>query len=186
MFQFSDHIAQKIEMLFSDSDIAEMSQYKNYSEMMNAKACHNMQDIILDFTFEETRRLTHFCKQIVNFNIERLAKEYKPYTPKQTWRPDMFWKTECAVCRKEFHNLGNKTTEYGTEDPTQADFTDEWEWYGDVCHKCDERYNIREFYDCDEDRFINFMHRLCEGETKAERDEIFKNYDDFPSDYEDY
>jgi len=43
-------------MLFSHSDIAEMSQYKNYTEMMKAKLPLDLQDIILDHVFESKKK----------------------------------------------------------------------------------------------------------------------------------
>lgn len=181
--------------------LVEVIQPKNYMTLVKDKLCDSVEEIILSYVFEDSKRQTHACKLNLNYHIARLNKRFMhmqlwaygelcnipEFHHKVTnlevfyasWCPFMWKNGTCEVCKKEFLNLKVKTTEYQADDETQADYTDEWEWCGDVCEKCDARYNIGRLHKCDEAIFTDFMWRLCEGDTEAERDEIFYEYEDF-------
>jgi len=182
--------------------LVEVIQTKNYYELVKAKVCHNVEEIILSYVFYDSKRQTHACKLNIDntLNIlyyaymnaytitcgmeyelfgKKLSDKYKVFHTR--WNNSMWLKTECAVCRKKFSNMKKHIdmSYYHAEDETQADYTDEWEWGGEICYKCNKRYNIVRLYEADYAIFIDFMHRLCQGNTKDERDEIFENYEDF-------
>jgi hypothetical protein len=189
--------------------LVEVIQPKDYMTLVKEKLCLSVEEIILSYVFDPKNAhgnklgirneiaslaakfmnaYTITCGVKYQFHSTKFSDKYKVFHT--SWSDCMWNKTECAVCKKEFSNMKKNAfmglQYYHAEDETQADYTDEWEWGGEICYKCDKKYNIEQFYVCDQDRFINFMHSLCKGETKAERDEIFENYDDFPSDYEEY
>jgi hypothetical protein len=198
MFQFYDRIAQKIEMPFPDYEMTAMSmtQYKNYSDMMIVRLSTDLQEIILDYLFEYTRRQTHACKLNINYTMKDLYERFLNIYPTPDhsrnfcsqaemdrinhveWTRCMFGqKAECSFCRKKFLNFQDKAKEYYVSAPNQRYYTNNWEWGGEICNKCDKRYNIERLFEREhEDVIVAFMHEVCEGETQAERDEIAYNW----------
>ena len=176
--------------------LVEVIQPKNYYELVKAKLCHNVEEIILSYVTYDSRK----CKLNLDYDMERLAEKYmnawtetcglnyellsKKLSDKYkvfhtSWRYYMWKKSPCTVCKKKYSNIKCNLLYYHAEDLTQADYTDECSWGGWICNKCDERYNIKRLYDADEAIFTDFMHRLCEGNTKDERDKIYHEYEDF-------
>jgi len=187
--------------------LVEVIQPKNYYELVKAKLCHNVEEIILSYVFYDSKRQTHACKLNINNDMEYLAEHrlfisiHPPLSrmpnevgilPRRThprldpkleiinhieWVSYIWGTSMCDVCKKKFYNIQDRLTPYHTEALDQADFTDNWYWYGGVCEKCDDRYNIARLHEHEhEDVIVAFMNEICDGETQAERDEIAYNW----------
>lgn len=167
--------------------LVEVIQPKNYYELVKAKLCHNVEEIILSYVFYDSKRQTHACKLNINTNMEMLARTYQMkgvvngvFVSRMGWFLKHMWeKTECAVCKKKFANIKLQTESYISEDLDALDqFDDEAEWIGDICSKCEKRYGLERLLYEDEATFTSLLHRLCKGKTQDERDEIFENSSD--------
>jgi len=173
--------------------LVEVIQPKDYMTLVKDKLCHSVEEIILSYVTYDSRKQTHECKLNINNVMSDLCErfmntyiitcgvEYELRSTKLSdkykvfhtgWNGWMWGKTKCNVCRKKFLNIQSKITQYSEEATT----SDNW-WLGDVCDKCDDRYNIKRLFNNeDEDVIVDFMLEICDGETQAERDEIAYNW----------
>ena len=191
-------------MPFLDYEMTAMSmtQYKNYSDMMKAKLPTDLQEIILDDVFEYTRRQTHACKLNINNTMKDLYERFLLLYPTSDhtrnfhsqaemdrinhveWSDEMFgYKAECSFCRKEFLNFQDKMKYYEKVARECRTAYGHRCWYGDVCDKCDDRYNIERLFEheCDGE-IVAYMHEMYEVDTQAERDEIAYKWIDMRQD----
>ena len=52
--------------------LVEVIQPKNYYELVKAKLCHNVEEIILSYVTYDSRK----CKLNLDYDMERLAEKY--------------------------------------------------------------------------------------------------------------
>jgi len=206
-----DRISQKIEMPFPDYEIGvnmptkrnmknytlvEVIQPKNYYEIVKAKLCHNVEEIVLSYVFYDSKRQTHACKLNLNYDMADLYWKYMIVYPTSDHRRNFYsleemlrinhieWsqfmfgqKAECSFCRKKFLNFQDKTKHYNAESLRMRKRAGNWRWAGKICNKCDKRYNIETLFECEhEDIIVSFMCMMDEGETQDERNEIDYNW----------
>ena len=122
--------------------LVEVIQPKDYMTLVKEKLCLSVEEIILSYVFEQTRRQTHACKLNIDYDMERLRLRYLDDSKNGThelllrgttnmdmacfkaitsqiqnthyirWYDTMWQKTECAVCKKKFANINLQTKEY--------------------------------------------------------------------------
>jgi hypothetical protein len=189
MFQFCDHIAQKIEMPFSDYEMTAMTmtQYNNYTQMMKAKLPTDVQEIILSYLFEDSRKQTHECILNLNNNIETLARYFldcgcvdgrREAVCYINWSNYVWEIHHCSVCKTPITTFKQPYGINVYDDPyKEMTHEDEEDATWEVCDKCCDEYAIQSIYcKLNDDKFLAFMTTLCDNKTEIERDGIFEKY----------
>jgi len=169
-------------MPFPDYEMTAMSmtQYKNYSDMMKAKLPTELQEIILDYVFEDTRKQTHAFKLNLNYNMRHMARDYLDtlkiiinntgVVHYIRWSDELLEKTKCCVCKK-IRNIFSKVPclvyQYENDDDIVT-------WSCEVCKKCSDIYDLRIMEDeLGRDRFVEYVEALSDAKSVLERDEIY-------------
>ena len=165
--------------------LVEVIQPKNYYELVKAKLCHNVEEIILSYVFYDSKRQTHACKLNLNYDMERLAEWYlntlrniRDDTTIEIvsyigWDDELWKKQHCYVCEKPYSNFKD------------ADFYEYSAWCHvswcqcnyEVCENCNHEYNIGIFRGelGSDDLFVEYVEALSDAKSDFDRDEIYHN-----------
>ena len=165
--------------------LVEVIQPKNYYELVKAKLCHNVEEIILSYVFYDSKRQTHACKLNLNYDMERLAEWYlntlrniRDDTTIEIvsyigWDNELWKKQHCYVCQKPYSNFnGADIYEYSVwcvRDMCQYNY--------EVCENCNHEYNIGIFRGelGSDDLFVEYVEALSDAKSDFDRDEIYHN-----------
>ena len=154
--------------------LVEVIQPKNYYELVKAKLCHNVEEIILSYVTYDSRKQTHACKLNLNYHMERLAMWYlccrRIYVAGRRgaavavnveeigWSDGLWEKQRCYVCEKPYSNFNDvdiyEYSVWSERDMSQYNY--------EVCENCNHEYNIGIFRGelGSDDLFIEYVEAL--------------------------
>ena len=165
--------------------LVEVIQPKNYYELVKAKLCHNVEEIILSYVFYDSKRQTHACKLNLNYDMERLAMWYLTCrricvrsavavnVEEISWSDGLWEKQHCYVCQKPYSNFKDadfyEYSVWSERDMCQYNY--------EVCENCNHEYNIGIFRGelGSDDLFVEYVEALSDAKSDFDRDEIYHN-----------